>query len=72
MTNFGSNLLTTLNGLVSSGNTSGAATLASIFHLGAMQGKVDYKAKTMTISWEQANKDAAPLLLAEGFTIIPD
>jgi hypothetical protein len=67
-----SNLLTTVNNLLTAGNTSGAANLLNLLHLGGVQGKVDYKARTMTVAWEQANPTIAPVLMADGFTIIPD
>lgn len=57
---------------MTAGNTTLASQLAGAFHFGAMNGHIDYKNKTMTVSWEQANPQTAPLLMAEGFTIIPD
>lgn len=56
------------------GNTSLAGELAGIFHMGASSGHVDYKAKTITMSWASntANQAALPILESEGFTIIPD
>jgi hypothetical protein len=67
-----SNLLTTVNNLLTACNTGGAANLLNMLHLGGVQGKVDYKARTMTVSWETSNPNLAPALLADGFTIIPD
>jgi len=53
------------------GNTGAANTLAGMLHFGAM-GHIDYKNKTITVAWEQANQSTAALLLAQGWAIIPD
>lgn len=59
---------------MTAGNTPLASQLAGIFHMGASSGHVDYKAKTITMSWasNRDNQAALPILESEGFTIIPD
>lgn len=64
-------IVTAINAALSSGNTGVAATLANMLHFGAT-GHIDYKNKTVTVAWEQANQSTAALLLAQGWTIIPD
>lgn len=54
------------------GNWQAVGALGSLLHLGASQGHVDYKAKTMTMAWASANPATVPVLEAEGYTIIPD
>ena len=68
--NLGS-IASAIQAALAGGNTSLAAQLAGLFHSGATTNGLDYKNKTMTISWEQANQGTAPLLLAQGWTIIP-
>jgi hypothetical protein len=55
-----------------SGQTGVAANLANMLHWGA-QGHINYKDKTITVAWEQANSGTAALLLSQpGWSIIPD
>lgn len=73
--NFGTAMTSIVNAITAasaSGNVQAVSALGQLLHFGAVAGHIDYKDKTITVAWEQANQSTAALLLAQGWSIIPD
>jgi hypothetical protein len=66
-----SSILAAISTAATAGQTNVVSQLAGFLHMGN-QGHVDIKDKTITVAWEQANPASAALLMAQGYTIIPD
>lgn len=65
-------IVTALGTAAANGDMKAVGTLGSLLHLGSGAGHINYKDKTITVAWEEANQSTAALLLAQGWTIIPD
>jgi hypothetical protein len=65
-------ILGAINSAAAAGNYQAVSNLGGLLQFGHQAGHINYKDKTITVQWEQANQSTAALLLAQGWTIIPD
>jgi len=71
MSNTFSSIISAITAAATAGNGALATELAGLLHVGSTTAGLNFKDKTMTTTWFNANQATAVPLVAGGWTIIP-